>query len=93
MDRVQNPEDDDGTRRKIEGIILNNLYAVHSSLNPTIHYSKLKEATKAAEAFFDDAMINLQAGGWIRSNGVDEYIITLGGINEYNRRKDKGTLI
>lgn len=92
MDRVQNPEYLEETRRKVEGIILNKLYAVHSTMTPNVLYSVLEDSTKAAGAYLDAALLILLNNSFVGRYGANEFYITLHGIGEYQKRKEEGTL-
>ncbi|MBA3749695.1 MAG: hypothetical protein H0X03_02130 [Nitrosopumilus sp.] len=93
MDKVSNPEDDNGTLRKIEGIVLDKLLARYKTGNPLTSCQGLNEATAATMSpLLDQALEDLVAQTLIQSPDGENYQITRDGISEHEKRKTDGTL-
>ena len=93
VDKVSNPEDDEGTLRKVEGIILNKLASHYNDGTTLISYQELKDSIGSIPPEnFDTALEGLVAQALILSPDGENYEITGYGIDEYKHRKTEGTL-
>jgi len=93
VDKVSNPEDDEGALRKAEGIILNKLASHYNDGTTLTSYQELKDSVGAITSEnFDTALEELVAQALILSPDGENYEITGYGIDEYKRRKTEGTL-
>ncbi len=81
---------DDG--RRLEGIILGILTSGHNVQTPWVDYDRLKDSTKALEAFFPQALSFLSKNNLIEKNDQNEYRITERGIIDYNDRTNNNSL-
>jgi len=93
VDKVSNPEDDEGTLRKAEGVILNKLASHYNDRTTLIGYQELKDSVGSITSEnFDTALEELVAQALILSPDGENYEITGYGIDEYKHRKTEGTL-
>ena len=93
VDKVSNPEDDEGTLRKVEGIILNKLASHYNDGTALIGYQELKNSIGSIPSeIFDTAIEGLVAQALILCPDGENYEITGYGIDEYKHRKTEGTL-
>lgn len=79
--------------RKVEGIIPGILLREWKASIPWVSFDRLKDGTKAEEAFLPLALEFLLRKHFVINNIKNEYRITSTGILEYNDRVDTKTLI
>jgi hypothetical protein len=93
MAKVSNPEDENGTLLKIEGIILDRLTSLRNTGTPSMDYQELKDSIGSVTSEnFDTSLENLVAQALMQSPDGKNYHITKDGISEYEKRKREGTL-
>ena len=82
IDKVTNPENDNETLLNVEDIILDRLVPLHTSVNNSISYQKLKDSAGAITSEnFDTSLEDLVAQALIQSPDGENYHITEYGIN------------
>jgi len=82
IDKVTNPENDNETLLNVEDIILDRLVPLHTSVNTSISYQKLKDSAGAITSEnFDTSLEDLVAQSLIQSPDGENYHITEYGIN------------
>jgi len=82
IDKVTNPENDNETLLNVEDIILDRLVPLHTSVNNSISYQKLKDSAGAITSEnFDTSLEDLVAQSLIQSSDGENYYITEYGIN------------
>ena len=82
IDKVTNPENDNETLLNVEDIILDRLVPLHTSVNNSISYQKLKDSIGAITSEnFDTSLEDLIAQSLIQSPDGENYHITEYGIN------------
>lgn len=94
MAKVQNPEDNEATIRKIEDKILEKLFTLSNQQTPLTSDDELRAflTESMGSSNFDIALENLIVGGFVSRIGNDEYQITMNGIDEHSRRNNEGML-
>ena len=82
IDKVTNPENDNETLLNVEDIILDRLVPLHTSINNSLSYQKLKDSAGAITSEnFDTSLEDLVAQSLIQSPDGENYHITEYGIN------------
>jgi len=82
IDKVTNPENDNETLLNVEDIILDRLVPLHTTVNNSISYQKLKDSAGAITSEnFDTSLEDLVAQSLIQSPDGENYHITEYGIN------------
>jgi len=87
IDKVTNPENDNETLLNVEDIILDRLVPLHTSVNTSISYQKLKDSAGAITSEnFDTSLEDLVAQSLIQSPDGENYHITEYGINMAHKK-------
>jgi hypothetical protein len=94
MSKVQNPEDNESAIHKIEGRILEKLFAQSNQQTPFTSDNELRGILTGSTdpSNIDLALENLIVGGFVSRIGDNEYQITMNGSDEHSKRSNADVL-